>query len=80
MTMGSAAMSPNEREWGTLTAEVKEMHHKLRNQKMVIDSLVADTQVLSAEVARLRIQIRTSVMVLSVVITSMLWVVEVVMR
>tara|TARA_R110002020_G_scaffold68553_10_gene179367 strand:- start:653 stop:874 length:222 start_codon:yes stop_codon:yes gene_type:complete len=73
-------MSPSEREWGTLTAEVKEMHHKMRNQKMVIDSLVSDTQLLSGEVAKLRVQIRTSVMVLSVVITAMIWVVEVILK
>ena len=73
-------MSPNEREWGTLTAQVKELDHKVRNQRMMITTLVDEVSDLRSEIVRLRIQIKTAIVVLSVVISGMIWLIEVVMR
>ena len=37
---GVSTMSPNEREWGSFTSEVKEIDHKVRNQRMMIANVV----------------------------------------
>lgn len=73
-------MSPNEREWGTLTAQAQELDHKVRNQRMLISALVEEVGDLRSEIVQLRIQIKTAVVVLSFVISGVIWLVEVVVK
>ena len=61
---GYSMTPPTEREWGQTIAELKQLEHSLRNLKMVVESLFIDSAELRAEVAKLRVQIKT---VLSVV-------------
>ena len=73
-------MSPNEREWGSITSEVKEIAHKVRNQRMMISNLVVEIDDLSKEVIRLRAQIKTSIVAISVGTTGVIWLIEMVIR
>lgn len=73
-------MSPNEREWGAVTARLDQAVHTQRNIRMILDGVVADTHVLRAEVARLRIILRTTLSVLAVTVAALAWLVELVMR
>ena len=73
-------MSPNEREWGSFTSEVKEIDHKVRNQRMMIANVVDEIDDLSKEVVRLRAQIKTSIVAISVGTTGGIWLIEMVIR
>jgi uncharacterized coiled-coil protein SlyX len=71
---------PSEREWGHTTAQLKELEHKVRNQKMILDGIVEESHELRSEIDRLRLQIKTVLTVLGAVITSLVWLVEVSLR
>jgi len=71
---------PNEREWGAVTTRLDQTIHTQRNMRMILDGVVADTHEIRAEVARLRIILRTALSVLAVTIAALAWVVELVMR
>jgi len=69
-------MSPSEREMGTITTKLEQVDHKQRNMRMILDSVVEDAHLLKAEVARLRIVLRTTLSVLAVTMAALAWVVE----
>ena len=48
--------------------------------RMILDSVVEDCHEIRAEVARLRIMLRTALSVLAVTIAALAWLVELVMR
>jgi hypothetical protein len=60
-------MTPTDFEWGQTIAKVKELDHKLRNFRMTIDLLDRENDELRANVARLKIEIRTTLSVLGFV-------------
>ena len=67
---------PTEREWGTLTREVQEIRHDLRNSRMVIDSLVEDLGELKGDFQKMRTRIATSVAAVVVVSGAVAWALE----
>ena len=71
---------PSEREWGTVTARLDQSIHNHRNMRMILVSVVEDCHEIRAEVARLRIMLRTALSVLAVTIAALAWLVELVMR
>lgn len=73
-------MSPNEREWGAITTRLDQAIHGQRGTRMILDGAVADIHELRAEIARLRIILRTTLSVLAVTVAALAWVVELVMR
>lgn len=74
-------MAPfDEREWGSLTTRLDQTIHTQRNLRMIVNSLVDDTHALRAEVARIRVMLRTSISVLAVTVAALAWLVEMVSR
>ena len=73
-------MTPNEREWGTVTARLDQAVHTQRNMRMILNGVVDDCNELRASVARLQIILRTVLSVLAVTVAALAWVVELVMR
>jgi chromosome segregation ATPase len=72
-------MSPNEREWGTITTKLEQLAHKQRNMRMMLDAIQEDQHELRAEIAKLRVTLRTALAVLGVIVAGFAWVVELVM-
>ena len=60
-------MTPTDFEWGQITARVKEIDHKLRNCRQAVTMLDAEMDLLEANLARLRVGIRTTIGVLGAV-------------
>ena len=60
----------SEFDWGKLHTEVKEMRHLLSNQKTTIQLLCDDMHELRLEMSRMRVQMRTTIIVISSVITA----------
>ncbi len=73
-------MSPNEREWGSITTRLDQAVHAQRNARMMLDGAVSDIHELRAEIAKLRLVLRTTLSVLAVTVAALAWVVELVMR
>jgi hypothetical protein len=71
---------PTEREWGTLTREVQEIRHDLRNSRMVIDSLVEDLGELKGDFQKMKTRIATSVAAVVVVAGVVAWALEMFVR
>ena len=71
---------PTEREWGTLTREVQEIRHDLRNSRMVIDSLVEELGELKGDFQKMRTRIATSVAAVVVVSGVLGWALEMFVR
>ena len=71
-------MSPNEREWGTITTKLEQLAHKQRNMRMMLDAIQEDQHELRAEIAKLRVTLRTTLAVLGVMVAGIAWVVELV--
>ena len=71
---------PTEREWGTLTREVHEIHHDLRNHRMVLDSVVEDLARLKSDFQRMKTRIATSVAAVVVVVGVLAWALEMFVR
>lgn len=69
-------MSPNEREWGALETKMEQLIHNQRNMKMIIDLLSDECKLLEADVARIKIIMRTTLSIVAVEIASLAWVVE----
>ena len=67
---------PTEREWGTLTREVQEIRHDLRNSRMVIDSMVENISELNGDFQRMKTRIATSVAAVVVVSGIVAWALE----
>jgi predicted RNase H-like nuclease (RuvC/YqgF family) len=60
-------MTPTDYEWGTIESKVKELEHKIRNIKMIVDLLDDENEELRANVSRLKVEIRTALSVLGFV-------------
>ena len=73
-------MSPNEREWGAITTRLDQAVHAQRYARMLLDGAVSDIHELRAEIAKLRLVLRTTLSVLAVTVAALAWVVELVMR
>ena len=69
-------MSPSEREMGTIMTKVEQIDHKQRNIRMILDALQADQHELKAEIANLRVTLRTALSVIAVVVAGLAWAVE----
>jgi len=69
-------MSPNEREWGSLETKLEQSIHTQRNMRMIINSLSDDCKTLEADVARIKIMMRTTLSIVAIEIASLAWVVE----
>lgn len=67
---------PTAQEWGALTTQCAHQNHQLRNLKMLVDAQAEDTQEISRELAKLRIQSKTALAVLAGVVTVLVWMVE----
>jgi len=67
---------PTEREWGTLTREVQEIRHDLRNSRMIIDSMVENIAELNGDFQRMKTRIATSVAAVVVVSGIVAWALE----
>ena len=77
--MGELAMSPNERELGTIVTKLENLAHKQRNASMILTALQEDQHDLRSEIAKLRVTLRTTLAVLGVIVAGLAWVVELVM-
>jgi hypothetical protein len=64
-------MTPTDFEWGQITARVKEIDHKLRNCRQAVTLLDAEMDLLEANLARLRVEIRTTLAVLGAVCSAL---------
>lgn len=73
-------MSPNEREWGTITTKLEQLAHQQRNMRMMLDSIQEDQHELRAEISKLRVTLRTALAVLGIIVAALAWMVELVMR
>ena len=73
-------MSPNEREWGALETKLEQSIHTQRNMRMIINSLSDDCKSLEADVARIKIMMRTTISVVAVILASLAWLVEMIYR
>ena len=71
---------PSEREWGTLTREVQEIRHDLRNSRMVIDSMVENLAELKVDFQKMKTRIATSVAAVVVVSGVVAWALEMFIR
>ena len=71
---------PSEREWGTLTREVQEIRHDLRNSRMIIDSMVDNLSELKGDFQRMKTRIATSVAAVVVVSGVVAWALEMFMK
>jgi len=67
---------PTEREWGTLTREVQEIRHDLRNSRMIIDSMVENIAELNGDFQRMKTRIATSIAAVVVVSGIVAWALE----
>jgi len=57
-------MAPTDFEWGQTIAKVKELDHKLRNFRTIVDLLDKENEELRASMSRLKVEIRTTISVL----------------
>ena len=73
-------MSPNEREWGALETKLEQVIHTQRNMKMIIDLLSNECKSLEADVARIKIMMRTTISVVAVILALFAWIVEMIVR
>ena len=64
-------MTPTDFEWGQITARIKEIDHKLRNCRQAVTLLDAEMDLLEANLARLRVEIRTTLAVLGAVCSAL---------
>lgn len=71
---------PSEREWGTLTREVQEIRHDLRNSRMVIDSMVENLAELKGDFQKMKTRIATSIAAIVVVSGVVAWALEMFIR
>ena len=71
---------PSEREWGTLTREVQEIRHDLRNSRMVIDSMVENLAELKGDFQKMKPRIATSIAAIVVVSGVVAWALEMFIR
>jgi hypothetical protein len=73
-------MSPNEREMGTITTQLENLSHKQRNMQMILIAIQEDQHELRAEIAKLRVTLRTAFGVLAVIASALAWLVDMAMR
>ena len=73
-------MSPNEREMGTITTQLENLSHKQRNMQMILVAIQEDQHELRAEIAKLRVTLRTAFAVLAVIASALAWLVDMAMR
>ena len=52
---------PTEREWGTMSREVQEIRHDLRNHRMILDSTSEDLIRLREDFQKMKTRIATGV-------------------
>ena len=71
---------PSEREWGTLTREVQEIRHDLRNSRMVIDSMVENLAELKGDFQKMKTRIATSIAAIGVGAGVVAWALEMFIR
>ena len=71
---------PTEREWGTLTKEVEEIRHDLRNHRMILDSAVEALARLEGDFQRMKTRIATSIAAVVVVSGILAWALEMFVR
>ena len=71
---------PTERERGTLTREVQEIRHDLRNHRMILDSTVEDLVRLREDFQKMKTRIATSVAAVVVVSGVVAWALEMLMK
>jgi hypothetical protein len=67
-------MTPTDFEWGQITARVKEIDHKLRNLRQAVTLLDAEMDLLESNLARLRVEIRTTLGVLGAVASALAYI------
>ena len=67
---------PTEREWGTLTKEVEEIRHDLRNHRMVLDSSVEDLTRLREDFQKMKTRIATSIAAVFLLAGIVAWAAE----
>ncbi|HHZ81480.1 MAG TPA: hypothetical protein EYN64_01955 [Flavobacteriales bacterium] len=72
-------MSPNEREMGTIQTTLENLAHKQRNASMIQTAIQEEQHELRAELAKLRVTLRTALAVLGIIVAALAWVVELVM-
>ena len=61
-------------EWGQTLSLVKEIDHKLRNLRMVVDGLESDIQILRADLQHMKVQTRTALSVIGCFVSIAAWV------
>ena len=69
-----------DRELGTMSAQLKELIHKQRNNRMILDDVVREVTELRAEIAKLRTTIRTTLYILGVVAAVVGWLIEITVK
>ena len=69
-------MSPNERELGTIVTKLENLAHKQRNASMILTALQEEQHELRAEIAKLRVTLRTALAVLGITVAALAWAIE----
>jgi len=67
---------PTEREWGTMSREVQEIRHDLRNHRMILDSTSEDLIRLREDFQKMKTRIATGVAMVVVVAGIIGWAAE----
>ena len=65
-----------DRELGTMSAQLKELIHKQRNNRMILDDLVKDVAEVQSELSKLRTTLKTTLYILGVVAAVVGWLIE----
>ena len=63
-----------------MSAQLKELIHKQRNNRMILDDVVREVTELRAEIAKLRTTIRTTLYILGVVAAVVGWLIEITVK
>ncbi len=69
-------MTPNERELGGIETTLKNLAHKQRNASMILTALQEEQHELRAEIAKLRVTLRTALAVLGITVAALAWAIK----
>ena len=61
-------------EWGQTLALTKELDHKLRNLRMIVDELETDIHIMRTEIQHIKVQTRTALSVIGCFVSIAAWV------
>jgi len=73
-------MTPYDRELGGISSQLKELTHRARNARMILDGILEEQREQRVIIVRLRTTIRTTLYILGIVGAVLAWLIELAMR